>query len=221
MRINQLPTLGGSPTTGENIAIDTSTGTYKIDYNALATAILGKLSSMSGTVSIASTNGVRMVLGSDGTTHLHSSNNGDATLYLTNGGNAELRSTGGAASLILNANGTFSVSPAANFRSAIGATNLNAMVTQLQLPSSVTVAAGAFAQLLNSVNLSSLTPSSGFDPAPSGVTYIAVQLLWSNGSGFTATDTNVTAGGSCTLNGINVYDSSRTISAIRVLLLYM
>lgn len=43
MQIHELAALGRTPTTGDSLAIDTGGGTVKIDYAALATAILDKL----------------------------------------------------------------------------------------------------------------------------------------------------------------------------------
>lgn len=43
MRIKDLEALAGNPATGQKFAIDTADGTFQIDYNALATAIIGKL----------------------------------------------------------------------------------------------------------------------------------------------------------------------------------
>ena len=43
MQIHEKPALGRTPTTGDKLVIDTGTNTYNIDYNALATAIIGKL----------------------------------------------------------------------------------------------------------------------------------------------------------------------------------
>ena len=43
MRIKDLEALSGNPTSGQKLAIDTSDGTFQIDYNALANAIISKL----------------------------------------------------------------------------------------------------------------------------------------------------------------------------------
>ena len=43
MIIDGLPALPTSPTTGDELPIERGTDTYKIDYNALASAIISKL----------------------------------------------------------------------------------------------------------------------------------------------------------------------------------
>lgn len=43
MRIKDLEALAGTPTTGQKLAIDTENGTFQIDYDALANAIISKL----------------------------------------------------------------------------------------------------------------------------------------------------------------------------------
>lgn len=43
MQIHELAALGRTPTTGDSLAIDTGSATVKIDYSALATAILDKI----------------------------------------------------------------------------------------------------------------------------------------------------------------------------------
>lgn len=54
MQIHELAALGRTPTTGDSLAIDTGSATVKIDYAALATAILDKLGAGSdGVVDIA------------------------------------------------------------------------------------------------------------------------------------------------------------------------
>lgn len=54
MQIHELAALGRTPTTGDSLAIDTGSATVKIDYAALATAILNKLGAGSdGVVDIA------------------------------------------------------------------------------------------------------------------------------------------------------------------------
>ena len=54
MQIHELAALGRTPTTGDSLAIDTGSATVKIDYAALATAILDKIGAGSdGVVDIA------------------------------------------------------------------------------------------------------------------------------------------------------------------------
>lgn len=43
MIINDLPTIPSTITTGDEIPVERGTSTYKIDYDALATAIISKL----------------------------------------------------------------------------------------------------------------------------------------------------------------------------------
>lgn len=43
MRIKDLAALSGNPATGQKLAIDTENGTFQIDYDALAAAIISKI----------------------------------------------------------------------------------------------------------------------------------------------------------------------------------
>lgn len=43
MRIKDMAALAGNPTTGQKLAIDTENGTFQIDYDALAAAIISKI----------------------------------------------------------------------------------------------------------------------------------------------------------------------------------
>lgn len=56
--IDDFPALSGSPTTGDELPIERGTATYKIDYDALATAIIAKIGTRnSGATTAAATKG--------------------------------------------------------------------------------------------------------------------------------------------------------------------
>lgn len=97
-------------------------------------------------------------------------------------------------------------------------TNYKVIQTQLALPSSVSIGAGASETVFSNADLRTYTVNA-LDTLPTSGTLKAASYLWSNAAAFTAADTLV-QGGKLTMSLRNVTGVSVTISSVRLLLIY-
>lgn len=93
--IDDFPTLSSSPTTGDELPIERGTTTYKIDYDALASAIISKLGGDPVTIPHGGTgattaNAGRIALGAAPTIYLNKATWADVYAELNKLGSAEL-----------------------------------------------------------------------------------------------------------------------------------